>query len=67
MWLEIKQFFTNWLGGSIDVPIPFTNGTTIDLIDLVGLVVLFFIIFWVLLTIKRLIDSIISMFQKGCE
>ena len=62
MWTTIKDFFTNWLGTSIEVPIPFTQNETIDLVDLVGLFVLFFVLIWVFSFIRRIIDSIFSMF-----
>ena len=62
MWTEITAFFSDWLDSTFDVPIPFTDNQTIDLVNLVGLIVLLFVLIWVLTMIKRIIDSFISIF-----
>lgn len=62
MWTSIKDFFTEWLGSTLEIPIPFTNGSTMDLVDVVGLFILFFILIWIMCFIKRIIDSIFQIF-----
>lgn len=53
------------LGASYDnvVVVPFCNGFEISIGNLLAYSLMFFFVFWIILFIKKIIDSFITMFR----